>query len=152
MLVWLGLMGTAYAGQSWVGEQFFRVYTHGATSWQQYVVTLNVKDDFATGKFVEALVEKTGWHSGNYPEHDFRVDYIHLRDQDRGVIVESAGPTGWITGADKSFSTQWWDTCGGSRPGNYRAIVRMQGRSGTRGDWDTSEWKKVDSLVRFVGC
>jgi hypothetical protein len=138
--------------REFVGEQTFRLYTNGGASWAQYVITINVKDDPWLGNFAEALVEQTGEHSGDYPMHDFRVDYIHLRDQDAGVIVESSGPTGWITLGDVRHSTEWWDTCGGQREGDYRAIVRLQGRSGTAQYWFLSDWKKVDSLVRFVGC
>lgn len=141
------------APREWVGEQTFRLYVDGGAAWDEMMITINVKDDPWLGNFAEALVRRThNFSQGDYHQHDFRVDWIQLWDEDTNEVVRESGATGWLTGDDDSLSTAWWDTCGGSRPSNFRAVVRVQGRQSNGADWHLSDWKKVDSLVRFVGC
>jgi hypothetical protein len=95
--------------------------------------------DIALGTKVEALVT-----AANLSNVDMRIDWIHLyRD---GNLTKDAGPTGWMSGGNNSFSTGWAGYCGAGQQ-HFRAVVRAQIRkdgASNPGPWETWDSQVVD--------
>lgn len=59
-----------------------------------------------------------------WPGFSWKTDYIHLvRINTNGTqtLLKDAGPTGWMSGSNDSFSTAWYKTCTGQNR-DYRSI------------------------------
>jgi hypothetical protein len=103
--------------------------------YKELCVHVNTRD-ITLGTQVEALVT-----AANLSNVDMKIDWIHLyRD---GTLTKDAGPTGWMSGSDNSFSTGWANYCGGGVQ-DFRAVVRARIRKdgatnpGPYETWDSS--------------
>jgi hypothetical protein len=63
---------------------------------------------------------------GAFGFYEWQTDYIHLYRN--ANVVKSAGPTGWMSAGNSSFSTAWFDTCNTQGPNDYRAVWRGRAR------------------------
>ena len=102
------------------------------------------KRDFDFGK-VEALADVGNEDPGAYwGTIEWRWDWVHIYKD--GNFVEGVGPTGWMTGSNDSFSTDWIQ-CGNFQSHTFRAVARYQMRAFKNGDFEVTDWFTLSSAT-----
>lgn len=90
---------------------------------------------------------------GHWNNLQWRWFWIHLYRN--GNLVRSEGSTGWMTGGDNTYSTNWIDCSAFPRGANYRAVGRWQARAkenGGSGEWWYSLRTTLSSETRDLNC
>ena len=112
--------GTTCAVSSSIGQRIARM-----------CIIINRKSDLNINNQTEALSSVQDRNQDNYWESiQWQWDWIHLYRN--GNLVRSEGPTGWLSGYNDSYSTNWY-TCSNSTAATYRAVARWRFRA-----WDNT--------------